>query len=223
LKYLSAVNGTSFQVQPLPVKEFETTMTDKNIVKLKWKASVDSLEPTATTEKYILYIKVDDEGFDNGRVVNQDSIILKILPGKVYSFKVTAVNQGGESFPSETLMVYKHHFELKNVLVINGLNQINMHDKLLSDTALIVPVDKEKVNIIPDFPYNHAKKIKSFGTSFTSVSPSVFLRNRIQMEPYDSVYFISGKNTTDRRVISTKSPEYKTFPLALHLLLKTTK
>lgn len=223
LKYLSAVNGTSYQVQPLPVKEFESTMTDKNIVKLKWKASIDSLEPTATAEKYILYIKVDDEGFDNGRMVNQDSIILKILPGKVYSFKVTAVNQGGESFPSETLMVYKHQFEMKNVLVINGCNPINLQEKLIADTALQVPVDKENVNTLPDFPFNHAKKIKSFGTSFTTVSPSVFLQNKIQMEPYDSVYYISGKNTTDRRVISTKSPEFKTFPLALHLLLKTTK
>ena len=43
----------------------------------------------------------------------------------VYSFKVAAVNHGGESFPSEILSAYKARKERGRVLVINGFDRLS--------------------------------------------------------------------------------------------------
>ena len=50
---------------------------------------------------------------------------MKIDPGLVYSFKVTAVNKGGESFPSEILSAYKAKRERERILIVNGFDRIS--------------------------------------------------------------------------------------------------
>ena len=112
LKYLSARYGCEYAVQPLPVNSFATSFTGSKSVRLSWKATVDSLEATAVPTGYILQTRIDDGAFDNGRVLdgckvsgNEISTEVAIVPGHIYSYRVTAFNKGGKSFPSETLSV----------------------------------------------------------------------------------------------------------------------
>ena len=105
LQFISSQYGTPYVVQPLPVSHFamEFTAPGSNEVELSWRATNDSLEPTATPEKYIVYKKIGDGDFDNGTQVDATSWRTIIPRDTVCSFKVTAVNRGGESFPSEIL------------------------------------------------------------------------------------------------------------------------
>lgn len=110
LKYLSNRYGCPYTVQPLPVRSFSVIFKDGNTLDLSWLPREDSTEPTAVPEGYRLYTRLDDGGFDNGvkaKIRNGDDgrvhTSVQITPGHIYSFKVTAVNAGGESFPSETL------------------------------------------------------------------------------------------------------------------------
>jgi hypothetical protein len=125
LKYLSSVNHTDYTVQPLPVQQFSTHFVDINKVKLHWIYTPDSLEPTAYANQFVVYTRIDNSGFDNGRIINSDSIILPIQNNKIYSFKITAVNKGGESFPSEILSVCRVSREQGEVLIVNGFNRLS--------------------------------------------------------------------------------------------------
>ncbi|MBO4768936.1 MAG: N-acetylmuramoyl-L-alanine amidase, partial [Bacteroidales bacterium] len=135
LKYLAYLNGTSYTVQPLPVKAFSAGLiaealpdgTDTGIyeVELRWEPCDDPLEPTAVPDSYIIRTRIDGRGFDNGILVKDNSLTLPIEPGKLYSFKVTACNAGGESFDSEILTVgvpaggsYRH------CLIVNNFDRI---------------------------------------------------------------------------------------------------
>jgi len=134
LKYLSWLRDTPYIVQPLPVRAFSAEITEsgrKYQAQLKWEPRVDRLESTANTRSYILYTRVDDGGFDNGVPVNGNSFTLNIEPGKIYSFKVTAVNEGGESFPSEILSVgladsrsTRVVAKGKTVLIVNNFDRV---------------------------------------------------------------------------------------------------
>lgn len=73
----------------------------------------------------MVYTRVGYGGFDNGVLVNKPSYVVKIEPGLVYSFKVTAVNRGGESFPSEILSAYKAKNEKGKVLIVNGFDRLS--------------------------------------------------------------------------------------------------
>ena len=67
----------------------------------------DPQEPTARPREYIVYTRIGYGGFDNGTLVSKSPTPVKIEPGLVYSFKVTAVNRGGESFPPKSFPLIK--------------------------------------------------------------------------------------------------------------------
>ncbi|MDR0812134.1 MAG: N-acetylmuramoyl-L-alanine amidase, partial [Paludibacter sp.] len=124
LKYIAYNSGKSYVVQPLPVQQFSTQFLDKNRVELRWLPTVDTLESTAAPDKYIIYTRIDDGGFDNGKIIKSNSAILNIEEGKIYSFKIAALNDGGESFPSEILSVYRAENHKPTVLIINGFDRV---------------------------------------------------------------------------------------------------
>jgi len=125
LRFLSVQYGFEYIVQPLPVENFSAEYNNAGNVLLKWKPVNDTLEPTAAPDKYVVYTRVNDGGFDNGFVVNEPQAEIKdIKPGVIYSFKITAINKGGESFPSEILSVAKAENEKGKALVINGFYRV---------------------------------------------------------------------------------------------------
>lgn len=125
LQFIASQNKTDYVVQPLPVDNMSLKFTQNTEVELTWKPVNDPLEPTAVAEKYIVYTRIGNGDFDNGTLVSQNSYKTNMAADKIYSFKVTAVNKGGESFPSEILSAAKSSSEKGTVLVINGFDRIS--------------------------------------------------------------------------------------------------
>lgn len=125
LQFLCSQYRMDYVVQPLPVEQMALRMTSENEIELTWQPVTDPLEPTATAEKYIVYTRIGDGDFDNGVVVKENSYRTPLAPGVVCSYKVTAVNKGGESFPSEILSAGQAFNSKGTVLVINGFNRIS--------------------------------------------------------------------------------------------------
>lgn len=125
LQFISSQNHTDYIVQPLPVDNMNLKLSVTNEVELSWKAVNDSLEPTAKPDSYIVYKRIGDGDFDNGTSVQSASYQTTIPEGKVCSFKVTAINKGGESFPSEILSAGIAPNSKGTVLVVNGFDRIS--------------------------------------------------------------------------------------------------
>jgi len=126
LKFIADQYGRPYVVQPLPVDHFTMESPEKGTVVLKWKPVSDFLELTAEPESYRVYIREEGKAFDNGQPVEDTSFIVTGLEmDKIYSFKITAVNQGGESFPSEILSAGFATRSDTTVLVINGFDRVS--------------------------------------------------------------------------------------------------
>lgn len=127
LRYLSSQYNCDYTVQPLPVEGFKATFVDAASadVELSWQAVEDSLEVSATPDYYIVYTRKDDGAFNNGVTTINTHIRMKQEAGHTYSYKVTAVNNGGESFPSEILSSHKVAAERGRVLVVNGFDRVS--------------------------------------------------------------------------------------------------
>jgi len=95
-------------------------------VKLSWEPVNDPLESTAVPSSYRVYMRSGNNGFDNGTPVSGTSFEIE-LPAydTAYCFRVTAVNDGGESFPSETLAVGINSTAKGMVLIVNGFDRIS--------------------------------------------------------------------------------------------------
>lgn len=125
LRFQSYQEHRPYIVHPLPVDHFAITQIGNDSVRLTWRPVTDPLEPTAKPTRYRVYQRIDDNGFDNGTTVEDSVYVLR--PGqkdRIYSFKVTALNDGGESFASETLSVGIRNESKGNVLVVNAFDRI---------------------------------------------------------------------------------------------------
>ncbi len=152
LKFLAYINDCDYAVQPLPVTAFAASISGGKAC-LCWEPDNDPLEPTAQPESYIVYTRITDperaglysgdpesglDGFDNGTQCSSNTFSVAIEPGKIYSFKVAAVNEGGESLCSEILSVgLAKGSDSSDVIVVNNFDRIAAPASFsTSDTSL---------------------------------------------------------------------------------------
>ncbi|MEG2067208.1 MAG: xanthan lyase, partial [Tannerellaceae bacterium] len=135
LRYVTMQNGDPYVVQPLPPDHFSASLSAACEVTLNWRDVVDTLEQTARPTSYKVYTRIGRGDFDNGVVVKQPRFTHAITPGVCYSYRITALNAGGESFPSEVLSVCRALEERGVVLVVNGF------DRLSAPASFTAPAD----------------------------------------------------------------------------------
>lgn len=134
LKFLAYTSGSEYIVQPLPVKDFSVRLEENGNGKanaiLEWSSTFDTCEPTAKPTGYLVQTKIStpDEnsrnaGFDSGILIQDEYCRIPVESGKIYSFKVSAINAGGKSFPSEILSTGYIPGQ-KKVLIINAFNTV---------------------------------------------------------------------------------------------------
>jgi hypothetical protein len=126
LKYLAYTEHRPYVVQPLPVTDFAITPVSGKSIRLTWQPVIDTLEPTSKPDRYRIYKRTGDNGFDNGIIVEKPSAEIELESyDTIFSFKVTAINAGGESFDSEILSSGIKAGNAKSVLIVNGFNRIS--------------------------------------------------------------------------------------------------
>lgn len=125
LRYVNGNHSLACVVQPLPVSNFRIQRTANNQLQLSWLPMNDPLEASAVPTTYNIYIAEGRGGFDNGRSVTGTSFTFTPKPNVVYQFRVTAVNRGGESFPTNTLAAcVSAQAGARDVLVVDGFTRL---------------------------------------------------------------------------------------------------
>jgi len=124
LRFLAFQDGRNYVVLPLTPVSFSAEFSGES-VQLRWEPASDPREPTAQPARYVVYTRLGDGGFDNGQVVEGTSLLIRTLkPGLIYGFKVTAANDGGESFPSEILSTCRMPTDKPAVMIVNGFDRL---------------------------------------------------------------------------------------------------
>lgn len=125
LRFINGNHGRPSVVQPLPPDCFRIENVGEGRLRLSWAPVSDALEPTASPTAYNVYVAKGNGDFDNGTVVNTTSFTYNSQPGVVYRFKVTALNRGGESFPTHTLAACLVSDSAPDVLVVDGFSRLS--------------------------------------------------------------------------------------------------
>jgi len=196
LRFIAGQEGRDYIVQPLPPDHFSALFDEDSTLRLSWKPVTDPLEPSAEAKSYRVYSRVEDGGWDNGvRADSAGLVISDLEPDVLYSFKVTALNEGGESFPSEVLSVCRVP-DKPTLLVVNGFDRVAapqvINENNFQGFAYFldngVP-DKydlghvgEQFNFWRDQPWQSDDR-PGHGASYADVETQVFAGNRFEY-PY---------------------------------------
>lgn len=125
-RFLSERKDRELVIQPLPVKDFAIERTKKNHYRLTWEPVEDKLEPTAKPTHYLIYERSGDElGFHFLGQTHSTHYDIATTDHEIHSFQVVAANDGGVSFPSETLAFREGEGSEKPVLIINGFDRVS--------------------------------------------------------------------------------------------------
>lgn len=125
VKFIATQYRRNYVIQPLPVNNFSIAINEKKrTATLTWNPVNDPLEPTAKAKEYIVYTRLGYQDFDNGTIVRGNSFTTELHTDMPYSFRVAAVNDGGESFPSETLSCGISSKSHGTILIMNGFTRL---------------------------------------------------------------------------------------------------
>lgn len=193
LRYLSSQYNADYIVQPLPVNSFAVELSG-DIAHLSWQPTTDPLEPTAVPDYYILYTRVDGKGFDCGRRIDSTSALVKQEPDKVYSYRITAVNEGGESFDSETLSACATTNAKGNVMIINGFDRISAPISIQGDS-------------IAGF-YNHLDSGVGYIEDISFIGEQVIFDRKLSRSENDNYALGTSYTDYEDRVIAGNSFDY---------------
>ena len=220
------MHGDDYVVQPLAPDHFRIELDD-NKARLEWESVADPQEKTAKATSYKVYTAVGDGGFDNGKVVKKNNYQVKLEPGVLYSFRVTAANQGGESFPTEVLSAVYQPEARSTVLIVNGFHRLSSPQPVQNDTLRGFDMTADPgvyrgrmagwggtytgmFVAGNDFNYvrTHASAIQSARKyNIVSCSSEAVEGRRVDMGDYDCVDMVLGLEKDDRHSLKP----YKTF------------
>jgi len=151
---------------------------------------------------YRIYRSGNGKGFDGGTDVgNVGSAIIDATPGQPLFVRVTAVNAGGESFPTRTLSVRTTASGLPATLIVDGFDRIDARANLPQELPHLGTVDRgllARMNTY-DYAVTHAEAIDAIGRGFDSVENEVIADQTVSLESYHTVIWILGEESTADR------------------------
>ena len=127
LRFIHAQYGTELVVQPLPVQQMVMRREGERL-EVSWQPTEDALEPTAKPTYYVVYTRLNDGDWDNGKRVSKTNYTFTANPGVRYDLRVVAGNAGGVSMPSEVLSAYIAPEEKGRILVLNAFTRVSGPD-----------------------------------------------------------------------------------------------
>ena len=129
LKFIAQRDHRSYVVQPLPVNSFAISKTDSHHYLLTWEPTHDTQSENADPTSYIVCERVGlDGGFKEIATVRGPQYSVRINDHELHSYRIIAMNDGGRSFPSETLSLGEAGGSQGDVLVVNGFTRVSGPD-----------------------------------------------------------------------------------------------
>lgn len=129
IKFIAQRDHRDYVIQPLPVSAFAISQLSDNLYMLNWEPTPDPLCPDANAKRYIVLEQVGTNGgFKEIEIVDQPFYSVHIDDNEIHSFKIIAMNDGGRSFPSETLSVGVAKHSKGTVMVVNDFTRVSAPD-----------------------------------------------------------------------------------------------
>ena len=190
--------GTNSVLLPEPPINFYAKNNGDGTVLLAWDAPPYGGAAGDPATGYRVYVSENGYGFNDAIETNNTYIQLNnLVLNKVYYFKVSAFNAGGESFPTETLSVRVSNNQAK-LLIVNGFDRID-RDALLTKNDTIgqnLRMILRKMNAY-DYIVQFAKSIDAYGLSFDSASNEAIKNNYISLLGYCAVLWVCGEESSE--------------------------
>jgi len=155
---------------------------------------------------YKVYRSSNGRGFDNGVLTSDTHLTVNGLqPGELYFFRVSALNEGGESFPTPVVAVRTPQSGNDiPFLIVDGFERLDKDAMITQEESSRGTTKRmflERMNRF-DFTIEHAQALHSCGRPFDSALNEAVEAGDITLGNYPSLDWIVGEDSTVTEALS---------------------
>jgi len=206
VEYFNQFDSGSDVYLPEPPVRVAVEGTGTNSATISWEPGPSTGASGAAATSYRVYRSDDGYAFDSGVAAGSTSLTVNDLtPGQPTYFRVTGVNTGGESMPSEVIAVYPS--ASTEVLIVNGYDRIDRFNNVVEFPSLSFDAQTERLQLSLNNAYNyvieHADAIAASSTPMDSCSNEAVINGDITLTDYEVVVWIFGEESTSDSTFSS--------------------
>jgi uncharacterized lipoprotein YddW (UPF0748 family) len=201
VKYHAHREGAPVRLSPEPPERLIARYSGPDEVTLAWRPPpcCDGVVGDAATA-YKVYQSADGRAFDNGTEAIDPSLTLVGLPpGTLRFFRVTALNEGGESFPTPVVAVRTPQDEgLPAFLVVDGFDRLDQEAMIPQWESPFLGTDQrmflERMNRY-DYAVEHGGALAACGKAFDGAVNEAVEAGDISLGDYQAVDWFVGEDS----------------------------
>jgi uncharacterized lipoprotein YddW (UPF0748 family) len=211
VKYYAAQEGTPRKLLPEPPGELVARNSGAGQVTLSWAppACCDGVSGDAATA-YKVYRSVGGRAFDSGVETQVPSLTVSGLPpGSLWFFRVTALNEGGESFPTPVVAVRTTASgQRPPLLIVDGFDRLDQEAMVGEQTAYFLGTVQrmylERMNRY-DYAVEHGQALAACGWAFDGALNEAVETGRIALGDYAALdWFVGEDSVADASLSATE-------------------
>ena len=193
VQYFANKDGVTPKYAPNVPDGLKTEHSDNEIV-ISWNSPSTNRGDAA--DKYLLFLSDDGLSWSEGMEVEQSSYRYTPPSYKTQYVRVSAVNEGGVSFPSNTLSFSRTPDGSPPVLIIDAFDRLQSSTLISEDVPTLGTLKRMQLRMINAYQsaVPHAAAISNMGWGFDSASDEAL--SSIDLEPYKVVIWIAGEEST---------------------------
>jgi hypothetical protein len=214
IKYMNQFDGLVVNLLPEPPTNVRAAGAADGAITLRWSAPVSSGGSGAATG-YVIYRSTNGFGFGNPIITSNvtSQRITGLTSGVDYYFRVSAINAGGESMPSEVVGSRTPTSSTQpRVLFVNAFDRFDRTTNLRQNTIAQAwaPPDATGTieRVLPrrnnsfDYVVPHGKAISAFGLPFDSCQNEAVASGAVALGDYRIVIWACGQETVGGETFS---------------------
>ena len=175
-RYFASRDAVEVRLLPEPPRAVRVEALGSDRARLSWLPAVADDGGAVFGDPasgFIVYRSADGRAFDEGtQVGGVTSVELDAPSGAAHYFRVTAVNEGGESFATPTLALFQPPPGKRGALIVGGFDRLDRHAQLVDNQAtwgngLVRRMDLSRMNNY-DYVRRHAQAFVALSLPFDS-------------------------------------------------------
>ncbi len=202
VKFFNDRDGSPIDLLPEPPTHLAAQNSNTGEIAISWQAPDfgDNIVGDAATS-YNVYVSTHGKGFQDAQnVTTTGATLTGLQAGTTYYIQVTALNAGGESFPTATVAVRTPSSGFTpQYLLVDGFDRLDrsaLIDQFESNP--LGTVDRmflERMNSY-DYMVEHAQGFDYCGISFDGASNEAVISGAVDLNNYAGVDWIMGEEST---------------------------
>ncbi len=207
VKYYASRESGPVRLMPEPPAGLSARSTESGQVALAWSAPpcCDGVGGDAATS-FKVYQSTDGRAFDNGtHAANPSLIVSNVPPGTLRFFRVTAINGGGESFPTPVVAVRTPETgKGTSFLIVDGFQRLDQAALVPQYEASNLGTDRrmflERMNRY-DYVVEHGKALAACGLAFDGAASKAVERGDVALSDYPALDWFVGEDSVADAVL----------------------